>query len=181
MLDRNTLTKMGNKAFHEVFKSMQLIGFGVLYYNFDFGEKDMIKFNDRIHEENKTLLDDIDEFEEAVAKIEKTTGWDIKKTVREFPYRARVGMMGGLPKSKGNGGLQAFNMVNLQSFSAIESYMVLTLTVLAKDRKWGKTEMLGWWAHMKEEAMTYSHKEMTDNFLVNYLFDELGLNFVNGV
>ena len=163
--------------FCETFKSLQLLGFTVLYYDFNMETTALTDFNNRMHGKNAELLDSTDLYDAAVEKIEKLWNCKLNKKIMEFPYRPRVKMMGGLPKGKV--GLQSFNMANLQSYSAIESFLVLTFSVLIeRNRRFGKTQMDLFWSNLKANSENYA-KGMTDRFIVEYFQDQLNLQ-LNG-
>lgn len=124
------LKAIGDRVFCETFKSLQLLGFTVLYYDFGMETDALTDFNNRMHEKNAELLDSADRYDAAVEKIDKRWNCILSRKIMEFPYRQRVKMMGGLPKGKV--GLQSFNMANMQSYSAIESFLVLTFQCLWK-------------------------------------------------
>ena len=167
------LKALGDRVFCETFKSLQLLGFTVLYYNFNMETKELTEFNNRLHKNNDTILEDFDLYDKTIQKIEKIWGKKVNHVIKEFPYRARVKMMGGLPKQKN--GMQAFNMANLQTFSAIESFIVLSFSTLMEiDKKFNKTQMDLFWSNMKSNAENYSNG-MTDQFIVDYFMGELKL------
>ena len=171
------LKAIGDRVFCETFKSLQLLGFTVLYYDFNMETTALTDFNNRMHEKNAELLDSTDLYDAAVDKIEKLWNCKLSKKIMEFPYRPRVKMMGGLPKGKV--GLQSFNMANLQSYSAIESFLVLTFSVLIeRNRRFGKTQMDLFWSNLKANSENYA-KGMTDRFIVEYFQDQLNLQ-LNG-
>lgn len=108
------LKTIGDRVFCETFKSLQLLGFTVLYYDFGMETDALTDFNNRMHEKNAELLDSADRYDAAVEKIDKRWNCILSRKIMEFPYRPRVKMMGGLPKGKV--GLQSFNMANMQSY-----------------------------------------------------------------
>lgn len=171
------LKTIGDRVFCETFKSLQLLGFTVLYYDFGMETDALTDFNNRMHEKNAELLDSAERYDTAVEKIDKLWNCKLSHKIMEFPYRPRVKMMGGLPKGKV--GLQVFNMANMQSFSAIESFLVLTFSVLMeKNKRFGKSQMDLFWANIKANSENYA-KGMTDQFIVEYFQDQLNLQ-LNG-
>ena len=67
----------------------------------------------------------------------------------------------------------------MQSYSAIESFLVLTFSVLMeKNKRFGKTQMDLFWANLKANSENYA-KGMTDQFIVEYFQDQLNLQ-LNG-
>lgn len=172
-MNEQQLKKLGDRVFCETFKSLQLLGFTVLYYNFNMETKELTDFNDRLHKNNDIILDDFSLYDKNLGKIEKIWGKKVSHIIKEFPYRARVKMMGGLPKQRN--GMQAFNMANLQTFSAIESFLILAFTTLMEiDKRFGKTQMDLFWSNLKSNADNYSNG-MTDKFIVDYFMGELRL------
>lgn len=170
------LKKTGDKSFATTFESLQLLGFTVLYYNFDFNTERMTNFNDKLHELNDTLLEDIALYDEAKEKIEKIWGYKIEKKVKEFPYRAKIHMIGGVPK----GGMKFINMAMYETCSAIESFLILTFsTLIEMDSKFGKVQMDLFYSNLKENAMNYANG-MTDEFIVKYFQDQINLKLNKG-
>lgn len=92
------LKAIGDRVFCETFKSLQLLGFTVLYYDFGMETDALTDFNNRMHEKNAELLDSADRYDAAVEKIDKRWNCILSRKIMEFPYRQRVKMMGGLPK-----------------------------------------------------------------------------------
>lgn len=165
------LKKTGDKSFAGMFESLQLLGFTVLYYNFNYSTEQMNKFNKRMHELNSTLLEDERLYAEAKEKIEKI--WEVKleKKVKEFPYRAKIHMIGGVPK----GGMKYINMALIEACYSIESFLVLTFsTLLEKEKKFGKTQMDCFYENLKSNAMNYANG-MKDEFIIQYFKDQVNL------
>lgn len=50
------LKAIGDRVFCETFKSLQLLGFTVLYYDFGMETDALTDFNNRMHEKNAELL-----------------------------------------------------------------------------------------------------------------------------
>lgn len=165
------LKKTGDKSFAAMFESLQLLGFTVLYYNFDYSTERMTQFNGKMHELNETLLEDVELYDKAKNKIEKIWGENIERKVKEFPYRAKVHILGGLPK----GGMMFINMANLEACSAIESFLILTFsTLMEMDCKFGKVQFDCFYENLKTNSMNYVNG-MKDEFIVQYFKDQVNL------
>lgn len=74
------LKTIGDRVFCETFKSLQLLGFTVLYYDFGMETDALTDFNNRMHEKNAELLDSADRYDAAVEKIDKR--WNCTKIER---------------------------------------------------------------------------------------------------
>ena len=169
------LKKTGDKSFAGMFESLQLLGFTVLYYNFDYSTAKMTQFNDKMHELNDKLLEDAALYDKEKEKIEKIWGTSLAKKVKEFPYRSKVHILGGLPK----GGMMHINMAILEACSAIESFLILSFASLMEmDRKFGKVQMDVFYSNLKENSMNYA-KGMKDEFIVQYFKDQINLTLGN--
>lgn len=171
MVNELKMKKYGDKVFCETFKSLQLLNFTVLYYNFNMGTEELKKVNDLMHENNGIILDDVVTYDDALAKVDKELGYDVRHIVKEFPYRARVKMMGGMPKQKN---MQYMNMANLESLSAVESLFMLVCYTMMKSFKWHKPQIELWWRNMKDNSMNYANG-MKDEFIVQYFMDQIDL------
>lgn len=169
------LKKISDKAFAETFKSIQLLGFTVLYYDFNYDTEKLTEFNRKMHEINKVYLDDEVMFDAEYKRISNILGVGLDHLVKEFPYRARVQMMGGLPKGR----MDAFNMANLSSINAIDSYMILACHILLEGKRAGKTTLMKFWSTLKEYSVNYSNG-MEDEFIVQYFKDQINLELCEG-
>lgn len=165
------LKKTADSSFAGMFDSIQLLGLTVLYYNFDFNTEKLKQFNEKVHELNQTLLDDERLYNDAKTKIENVWGEKITKKVKEFPYRAKVHILGGLPK----GGMMQINMAISEACIAIESFLILAFSALFEiSPKFGKVQMDLYYGNLKTNAMGYVNG-MTDEFIVEYFKDQINL------
>lgn len=71
MITDRQLKNIGDNAFLKTFSSMQLLGFTVLYYNFNFSTEKLTQFNKALHEYNGELSGNFDAFDEAEKKNRK--------------------------------------------------------------------------------------------------------------
>lgn len=71
MITDRQLKNIGDNAFLKTFSSMQLLGFTVLYYNFNFSTEKLTQFNKALHEYNGELSGNFDAFDEAEKKSKK--------------------------------------------------------------------------------------------------------------
>lgn len=55
MITDRQLKSIGDNAFLKTFSSIQLLGFTVLYYNFNFSTEKLTQFNKKLHEYNGEL------------------------------------------------------------------------------------------------------------------------------
>ena len=172
MITDRQLKSIGDNAFLKTFSSIQLLGFTVLYYNFNFSTEKLTQFNKKLHEYNGELSGNFNAFDKAEKEIEKIWNVSLPHKVKEFPYRAKTYIIGGLPK----GGMQAINMEVVESNRAIESYIVLSLNALMQmDKKFGKAQFDCFYENLKANSMNYANG-MRDEFIMEYFKEQIDIN-----
>ena len=169
MMNVKGRTKIAEKAFSEVFRSMQLLNYTVLYYNFDFLKDDCKKFNANITKYNNECLDDVEAFRQEEQRIEKEFGFSCELSARHFQTRAKMKMLGKMPKR-----MIEWDIALQNATDAIEICLVLFLHELTTEWNFTESDVMLYWRNMKENANNYANG-MTDAFVVQYFKDELDL------
>lgn len=166
------LQKLYNTSFEEVFRSMQMLNFTVLYYDFDFDKDDLKIFNKNIVEYNDKYLDNKELFVAAEAVLLNEYQFNCEKQAAAFPFRAKIKMM-KLPKTRLS--VEARQIAIGAANHSINVFLVLALQEFVTG--WGKTpeDVARYWERMLENAINYSNG-MTDEFVVQYFKDQLNLD-----
>lgn len=162
-------TKIAERSFSEVFRSMQLLNYTVLYYNFDFDKEMVKKFNANITDYNNECLDDSEAFFAEEARILKDFAFSCERSAKEFPMRAKMKMCGKRPK-----GMKDWDIVLKNATEAIEICLLLFLHECVAEWNFTESDVMLYWQNMKENAKCYADG-MTDEFVVQYFKDYLDL------
>lgn len=166
--------RLSEKCFMELFYSMQLINFSVLYMatedgGFDFTKKKLQNFN-RILTRHNQEYDDGGFVSTAVSLDHKNKlGFDCFVEAKNFPYRPKMKMFGGKPKN-----MMEHNVALVSINGAIETYLILAVHTLRENYRFSKADIWKWWEKFKEVAELYVDG-MTDEFIIKYIKDECGL------
>lgn len=168
-------TKLSNDCFMEVFCSMQLINFAVLYApeeegGFNFTKQKIQNFNEILRRHNQEYDDGglISTLVESTHK--KKFGFDCYVEANNFPYRPKMKMYGKKPKSMNE------HTIALRSINgAIETYLILAVHTLHENYRFNRDMIWQWWNKFKEVAELYV-KGMDDDFVIKYFKDECGLD-----
>ena len=119
--------KLSERCFMELFYSMQLVNFTVLYMSkedggFDFTKQKLQNFNKIITRHNQEY-DDGGFISTAVAlDHKKKLGFDCFLEAKNFPYRPKMKMYGGTPKN-----MHEHNIALTSINGAIETYLILAV------------------------------------------------------
>lgn len=166
--------KLSETCFREIFYSMQLINFTVLYMSeedggFDFAKQKLRNFNKNITRHNQEY-DDGGLISTAVSMDhKKKLGFDCYIEAKNFPYRPKMNMWGGKPKT-----MQEHNIALTSINGAIETYLILAVHTLRENYRFSKADIWKWWEKFKEVSELYVDG-MTDEFIIEYIKDECGL------
>lgn len=166
----NQMKKVADFTFSKVFSSMQLLNFTVLYYNFDFDKEDIKTFNSHMIDYNNECLDDDKEFFSEEERIFTQYGFSCHKAAIEFPIRAKIRMMGKMPKSK-----IEWEIAFRNATDAIEVCLVLILHEFTKNWNVTPSDVAEYWDNLKANSMNYANG-MTDEFVKQYFRDEIDLD-----
>ena len=167
-------TRLSEKCFTELFYSMQLVNFTVLYMSkedggFDFSKQKLRNFNKLLTKHN-TEYDAGGFISSAVSLSHKQKlGFDCFVEAMHFPYRPKMKMYGGKIKNMQEHGI-ALTSIN----GAIETYLILAVHTLRENYKFSKADIWKWWEKFKEVSELYVDG-MTDEFIIKYIKDECGL------
>ena len=161
--------KIADKSFGEVFKSMQLLNFCVLYYDFDF-DKEMLKnYNSNVRRYNNECLDSKEAFRNEEAKLLTDYKFSCVESAKEFPTRAKMKMLAFKPKR-----LSDWDIALQNATDAIEVCLVLFLHEFIEELKPSESDVALWWRCMKQNAENYVNG-MKDDFVIQYFKDEIDL------
>lgn len=166
---------LSENCFMEIFDSMQLINFTVLYApiedgGFDFTKKKLLNFNKILTRHNQEY--DEGGFTSAgmEASFIKKFGFDCRMEAKNFPYRPKMKMYGGRkPKS-----MTEHEIVLVSINAAIETYLILAIHTLNQNYRFNKDMIWKWWKKFKEYSELYVDG-LTDEFIIQYFVDQCGL------
>ena len=166
---------LSEKCFVELFYSMQLINFSVLYApaeegGFDFTKQKVKNFN-RILTRHNQEYDDGGLISTAVEKSHKEKfGFNCRLEAQNFPYRPKMKMFGKQPKT-----ITDHTIALVSINGAIETYLILAIHTLHENYRFNKDMIWQWWKKFKEVAELYVDG-MSDEFVIQYFKDECGLD-----
>ena len=166
------LQKLYDTSFEEMFRSMQMLNFTVLYYDFDFDKDDLKTFNQNIVEYNDKYLDDRELFKAAESMLLDKYEFNCEKKAAAFPFRAKTKMM-KLPKTRLS--VEARQIAIGAANHSINVFLVLALQEFVTTWNKSPEDVSKYWEHMLKNAVNYSNG-MTDEFVVQYFKDELNLD-----
>lgn len=172
MKKNESVIQIQTRIFEKTYSAFQLLNLTVLYYDFNYTLEDILKFYER-YKSIDSKLDDESWCNKTIDAISVYTDKPLKELVKEFPYRSREKMMGGLPR----GNSLVLSLANVRSLSAILSASLVILYIQIKDNNWGRNEINLWWNSIKVNSTNYI-KGMNNEFIVKYLKDQLGLDIL---
>lgn len=164
----NRRTKLAENSFSEVFRSMQLLNYTVLYYDFDFDKEDIKKFNENLRNNNENLTRE--EFMIQEDRILKDYNFSCEKAAKDFPLRAKIKMIGKMPKRMSDWDVSLGNAKD-----AIETCLLLFLNEFTTTWKKSSEDVQVYWNSFVSNSMNYANG-MTDEFVVKYFKDEIDLD-----
>ena len=167
--DLNRATKIAEVSFSEVFKSMQLLHYTVMYDKFDFTKEMIQTFQKNITDYNNECLDNKETFLAEEEKMLTDFNFSCKESARRFPTRAKMKMLGKKPKR-----LQDWDVALQNATDAIEVCLVLFLHEIVKELQPTEDDINLYWQSMVENADLYA-RGMTDDFVVKYFMNEIDL------
>ena len=167
--------KLADSCYQNVFTSMQLICFTVLYMSkedggFDFSKRNLQNFNNFMTTYNHMNISGELSSEQVEWNFKKV-GFDCEHEANRFPYRAKIKMIG--KKCKPNNVKIMVSTANV----AIEAYLILAVYTLKYRYGFSHRMIRDWWSKCIEVGTLYS-KGMTDDFVVNFIKDECDLEIV---
>lgn len=167
--------KLSDECFMEVFNSMQLICFTVLYApadegGFDFSKQRLKNFN-KILTRHNTEYDDGGLISTLVEqKHKENLGFDCSLEARNFPYRPKMKMLEKRLKNMGE-----YNIALSSINGAIETYLILAVHTLYENYKFSAEMIRQWWDKCVEVSEMYV-RGMNDEFIIKYFMDECKLD-----
>lgn len=165
--------KISKSCFSDIFTSMQMINFYILYYEFDFSKKKVENFSEILRRHN-TEYDDggliSDEMEE---KHRKGLGFDCWKEAMKFPYRARRKMFNGKTKN-----MAEYEIFLTSTNAAIETYLILAVHTLHENYRFTRSMVRRWWDKFVDFSMLYA-EGLTDEHITKYFKQECNLEIIS--
>lgn len=166
-------TKVAENSFSEVFKSMQLLHYTVMYDKFDLGKEQIQEYQKNVTDYNNECLDNAETFRAEEDKLLTDYGFSCNEAARRFPLRAKMKMLGKRPKR-----MSDWDVALQNATDAIEVCLVLFLHEFVKVLQPSPSDIRLYWESMVENADLYS-RGMTDEFVVKYFLDEIDLEIVD--
>lgn len=157
-----------NKAFENTFDAMQCLCWTVLYYDFDFGKDDLIKFQKGLLVHDK-IIDEKQKYIEVYEILRDNFGLDCHKLAVAFPYISKLNMA-GYDKRK----VKGVKAVLMACDNAIEVFLLIFFNELIAEWNKSKEDALTCLEKMKENALLY-RQGMKNDFVQKYFKDELDL------
>lgn len=165
----NRATKVAENSFSEVFKSMQLLHYTVMYDKFDLDKEQIKEFQKNITDYNNECLDNREAFFAEEEKLLNEYGFSCEESAKRFPLRAKMKMLGKRPKR-----MQDWDVALQNATDAIEVCLVLLLHEFVKVLQPSPSDIQLYWDSMVKSADLYA-RGMTDEFVVQYFLDEIDL------
>lgn len=165
--------KKSNSCFLDIFTSMQMVNFYILYYEFDFSKKKVENYNEILRRHNKEYDDGGFTSDEMEQKHLKGLGFDCWKEAMKFPYRARRKMFGGKTKNMAD-----YEIFLTSTNAAIETYLILAVHTLHQNYRFSGAMIHRWWEKFIDFAMLYA-EGLTDEHIAKYFKQECDLDIVS--
>ena len=165
----NRRIKIAENSFSEVFKSMQLLHYTVMYDKFDFDKEQIKEFQKNIIDYNNECLDNKEAFFDVEEKLLTDYSFSCNKSAKAFPLRAKMKMIG-----KNHKRMQDWDIALNNATDAIEVCLVLFLHEFIKVLHPTIEDVQLYWNSIVENADLYA-RGMTDDFVVKYFIDEIDL------
>lgn len=162
-------TKVAENSFSEVFKSMQLLHYTVMYEKFDLDKEGIQEFQKNLTDYNNECLDNREAFLAEEEKLLTEYQFSCEESARRFPTRAKMKMLGRRPKR-----MQDWDVALQNATDAIEVCLVLFLHEFVKVLQPSAEDIKVYWESMVENADLYA-RGMTDDFVVKYFKNEIDL------
>ena len=162
-------TKVAENSFSEVFKSMQLLHYTVMYDKFDFDKPQIQDFHKNLIDYNNECLDNREAFLAEEEKLLTEYGFSCEESAKRFPTRAKMKMLGKRPKR-----MSDWDVALQNATDAIEVFLVLALHEFIKVLKPSAEDIQLYWDSMVENADLYA-RGMTDEFVEIYFVNEIDL------
>ena len=155
------------KSFEKMFRAMQYLNLCTLYYDFDFDKEQLKQFNANVTDYNNSSLT-TENFYTELARIYNQYGFDCKKAIFEFPFRAKLKILEVKP-----GGRYITDNLK-ESNNAMQICLVLFIRELITS--WGKSagDIQLYWSKMKEYSLNYANG-MTNEFVQQYFIEQIDL------
>ena len=164
--------KKAEDCFSDIFKSMQMINFYILYYEYDFSKKQIGNFNKFMRKHNTEYDDGGRISQETEDKHLKYLGFDCFKEANAFPYRARRKMFDGKTKT-----MKDYQLFMINTGAAIETYLILAVQTLHENYRFSGAKLQEWWGKFLDFAMLYT-EGLTDDHIALYFKQECDLDIL---
>lgn len=166
--------RVAEKSFSEVFKSMQLLNFCTLYYDFDFDKEMIIDYNAKVTDYNNVCLESKETFLQEEERILNVHRFSCEESAKEFPTRAKMKMLTFKPKR-----LSDWDIALQNATDAIESCLVLFLHEFINVMNPSIEDIALWWRCMKGYAEECYSNGMKDDFVIKYFKDQIDLEITD--
>lgn len=152
------------KILDEVFKSLQLMNYYELYYDFDFSVKKLKNFNNMLAKVNEEMnRNKVDIYTD---KLKNNIGFDCYHEAKVFPLRPKINISGIRPK-------ELYTQQPLIDFT-IATYLCVAIKVMRESYRFNSKQIRLWWDKMREFSYLYS-KGLTNEDLKTYFGQECDL------
>lgn len=162
-------TNLANDVFSEVYKSLQLITYYVLYYNQDFSKQQIKNFNKFLNKYNEEMqLYEKNKLYELDQQFKDNLGIDCYKMAVNFPYRPKMKLYG--KKTKNSDVVIVLKNANY----CIEDFLILCIYTLRTNYKFSAQRISEWWEQVIEFSRLYA-EGLTDEHILKYFMQECDL------
>lgn len=155
-------------AFYEVFKSAQLSGAYVIYYDIDFSKEELKNFSKKLIEHNTEEIDHKINLNYLRKLILEKYAFDVSKAAIAFPYRAKIKMYGKKTSSSD------ILTVTTACTDAVECYLLLAVYTLCIDYNFTQEQVVEWYEKFVEFCKLYADG-LTDEHVFKYFIQECDL------
>ena len=155
-------------AFYEVFKSAQLSGDYVIYYDMDFSKEELKEFSRRLTLHNNEEVNHNIHLNDLRTEILENYAFSAHLHAYKFPYRAKLKMCGMKINTK--------NVVdfNAAATDALECYMLLVGHTLHVDYHFTRDQFTKWYKKFVDFCTLYADG-LTDDHVFKYFMVECDL------
>lgn len=164
----NKNSNIYRNAFYNVFKSMQLSGSYVLYYDLDWSKEELINFQSECTDINHEITGHTLHERDMEETIKKKTGFDCRKKNSEFPYAYKMKMCDlKYPQKQTPTVATAVN-------DACGVYFILAGYTLVTRHNYTYDQLIEWYEKLKSFCWLYV-TGMKDSHVFKYFSQEVGL------
>lgn len=167
MIYINKKSRAYTASFYDVFKSMQLSGAYVLYYELDWSKNQVIEFHNYLTKHSKENEDGKIKVNDIISIVRKI-GFDCREETSKFPYRTKLKMY----ESRYN--KRDIVLVSTGADDAVGVYITLAAYTLMKNYNFDQSQLNLWCEKLKEFCKLYT-EGMKDKHVLKYFDQECNL------